>query len=615
MGCATVPVPIDRSGAVGGSIPLHVERVRALGRRRSGAVFALAGGPGQAASPFTQAFATLLRPALGSRDLIVFDQRGTGRSGVLRCPVLERELAPETGMPEVERVGAAIAGCAAQLGPRRAFYTTSDTVEDIEAVRREIGIERIALVGVSYGTKVALAYAERYPQHVERLVLDSTVEPDGPSPFGLETFAAVPRVLRGLCATAAGCQGITQDPAADLSSLISAIVGLGAGYVVGPDGRRRPATLDRVGLYSFLVAADAAPQLRLLFPAAVQSALRGDLAPILRLVTATAESSPDDPGSSPALFSTALFVATVCHEGPLPYDPNASPVERRAQTRERVDALPDSALFPFDRETALETSILDLCVRWPHSGRPAAPLAPPEGALTAAPTLILSGGQDLRTPLEEAQRVVARLPSGTLVLQPTLGHSVLGTDIGRCSRRALRLFFAGQNAGARCSDVTPLGRPVPIAPASIAEVPPAGGASGKRARTLTAVGRTIDDVSLGLLLASGSAGSSSVVRGGGLRAGRFRFKVEGLDPASVLGPGDDFSVVLKLFGVVYVPGVRVSGTLRLDGDLKLAGRVRITGGAPATGRLRVRSTRRGYALSGTLDGRRVRARVPSQGGL
>ena len=62
-------------------------------------------------------------------------------------------------------------------------------------MRQAIGVERIALFGVSYGTKVALAYAARYPQHVERLVLDSVVELDGPEPVLAGELAAVPRVL------------------------------------------------------------------------------------------------------------------------------------------------------------------------------------------------------------------------------------------------------------------------------------------------------------------------------------------------------------------------------------------------------------------------------------
>ena len=85
--------------------------------------------------------------ALGNKDLVLFDQRGTGRSGVLRCPGLEGR--------QIGNVDAAVKACANAIGPRRRFYTTWDSAQDIEAVRRALGIGKITLIGVSYGTKLA----------------------------------------------------------------------------------------------------------------------------------------------------------------------------------------------------------------------------------------------------------------------------------------------------------------------------------------------------------------------------------------------------------------------------------------------------------------------------
>ena len=59
---------------------------------------------------------------------------------------------------------------------------------------------RLTLYGVSYGTKVAMVYAALYPDRVERLVLDSVVDPLGPDPSTSTLFAAVPRVMRDVCA-------------------------------------------------------------------------------------------------------------------------------------------------------------------------------------------------------------------------------------------------------------------------------------------------------------------------------------------------------------------------------------------------------------------------------
>jgi len=236
--CAKITVPLDRSGAVPGTISLHAERLRPRGPRQ-GAMFALAGGPGEAASPYIFDWAFTFAPALRNRDLVVFDQRGTGLSGALRCRGL---FVPVTRTP-LEQAQAA-ERCAQTLGPRRAFYTTRDSVDDIDAVRRAVGVDKITLFGVSYGTKVALGYAAKYPQHVERLVLDSVVEPNGPGAFGQESLAAIPRVLRTLCLR--GCEGVTKDVLDDLKAVLASMRGgLLHGPLVGVDGRRQRARIGR----------------------------------------------------------------------------------------------------------------------------------------------------------------------------------------------------------------------------------------------------------------------------------------------------------------------------------------------------------------------------------
>ena len=230
--CARLAVPLDRSGATPGKVSLFVGRVRASRRPSRGAVFVLAGGPGQSA---TEAFGGdglgMLAPALQRRDLIVFDQRGTGRSGLLRCPALESSNLFDAGL--------AAGRCAGQLGARRHHYTSRASVEDIEAIRRELGYPRITLYGTSYGVKVALGYALTYPGNVERLVLDSVVEPGGQDPLFRHSLAATPRVLRALCRSR--CRTFTRDPLADLETLVRRMAARPLrGYLVDRRGRRGP---------------------------------------------------------------------------------------------------------------------------------------------------------------------------------------------------------------------------------------------------------------------------------------------------------------------------------------------------------------------------------------
>ena len=76
--CAPLTVPLDRSGKTPGTIALTVQRKSASVAGGQSAVIALAGGPGQAADPLGEDLAQAIAPALSTRDLLVFDQRGTG---------------------------------------------------------------------------------------------------------------------------------------------------------------------------------------------------------------------------------------------------------------------------------------------------------------------------------------------------------------------------------------------------------------------------------------------------------------------------------------------------------------------------------------------------------
>ena len=94
---------------------------------------------------------------------------------------------------------AAVRACAAKLGSRRQFYGTDDVVADIDALRRALGVDKIALDGISYGTYVGERYALAHPGHVSKLVLDSVVPHVGLCDLGVVEFRGTARVLRSVC--------------------------------------------------------------------------------------------------------------------------------------------------------------------------------------------------------------------------------------------------------------------------------------------------------------------------------------------------------------------------------------------------------------------------------
>src|SRR6266576_1050343 len=120
--CGTVTVPLDRTGATGGSIALHVEVLPAAGTAR-GVMFLIAGGPGQgSAGSFDLAPGfgrELMQYMFPGFTLVAFDNRGTGQSGVLRCPALQAVT-----VATVEQEAAHARDCADVIGPARVFYAT-----------------------------------------------------------------------------------------------------------------------------------------------------------------------------------------------------------------------------------------------------------------------------------------------------------------------------------------------------------------------------------------------------------------------------------------------------------------------------------------------------------
>ena len=66
----------------------------------------------------------------------------------------------------------------------------------MEAIRAKLGVEKLTLFGISYGTELAIAYARAFPQHVDKLILDSTVDADDRDPFATVNFRAMGPTLR-----------------------------------------------------------------------------------------------------------------------------------------------------------------------------------------------------------------------------------------------------------------------------------------------------------------------------------------------------------------------------------------------------------------------------------
>jgi pimeloyl-ACP methyl ester carboxylesterase len=573
--CAVLTVPLDHSGAVPGRLLLRVRRQVTDSRAGIPLTLVLAGGPGYASATVPEH----AWEAFG-RDTLFLDQRGTG-AGALRCRDLEAATATDAGREA--------AACATLLGDRRGFFRTSDTVEDIEALRTELGIDRLTIVGSGYGAYVAQRFALSHPDHVERLLLDSPVDAAGLDPLYVDSVAAARRVLPALCRSA--CQGFTRDVLADTSRLVKRLAAAPLrGTIVGPTGHRRSATLTRQELLYVLLSGDddflTTPE----YPAAVWSALRGDAAPILRLKRrATAHPLK----LRPRIASVATYAATLCEEVRFPWSWHATAEERDAAAFETEMAMDPGLAAPFDPGTLVRSDLMRLCRRWPTAS-PGPPADP--GPMPDVPVLVLSSPESTRYSLETARRTAARFPHGKLLETPGMTPP-FGFAGAVCVAVASERFLNGERVPKRCPRSSPGVRPFPPVPRSLGDLRPVKGVPGRRGRLLHALGATfgdlVDSFYADAILNLGPQFFEAGLRAGGLRGGSFAITE------------NTFS--LKRYE--YVPGVRL--TSRWKNGARVIGPVLIDGPGSLNGVVRLKEGPRdlSFLVRGRIAGRRVRAKV------
>ncbi len=576
--CATLQVPLNRAEPAGRQIPLAVQRIPASGPH-TGTLVLLAGGPGQPAIPsFEQLIAPLASsPQLRGYELVAFDQRGTGQSGFLRCST---KRIPES----VSTATAYFGACGEQLGQSRGDYTSQESVEDLESLRIALGGTPLSLLAVSYGGRVAGMYAHEHPQGLARMVLDSPTALAGDSALGIPSRRALPRVLDSALCGRGACRSFTTDDYEALTRLMARLArGPIHARIFNGRGRLHETTITEARVFGLLSSIDLSSSLRDLVPAAIAAAADGQPAPLARLTANLAASPPPQllgeqtplplaaqPRAEYSAISLMLFAATVCSETELPWAAGSQPPTRGATLDGWLAALTPGLTAPFSPGLIAREAPISVCLDWP----PTTPAPPPPGGVSAVPTLILGGEDDLRTPYEQDEQIALGYSDVRLLEIPATGHSTFTTDLSGCAHRAALAFLVTGAFPGPCP-TSSVPQAVPLPPASLREVRPAGAGPGLAGRVAAATAVTLEDV-------FGQPPPS----GGGLRGGCWERR----------GP-----MKLALRGLVDVDGVSVSGTVGVRGADDLVGTLQIRGRLAGTLRLR------GHALRGGLGGARVQA--------
>jgi pimeloyl-ACP methyl ester carboxylesterase len=420
--CGTVRVPLRRAQPGLGTTTVAYMVIRHANRSRpaAGTVAVNPGGPGASAIAEAATFAGLFGDLLDDHDLLLVDPRGVNRSDPIDC-------GPAGAIGQVatrDDLTRWAGNCGRVLGSRARAYTSAETADDIDAVRAKLGVDRLDLLGESYGTYLMQVYAQRHPRHVRSIVLSSAYPLDFDM-WGRPTVRAARRAIRLMCERSGGrCDG--ERVLADVARLSERLRRDPIGYET--DGRRR--LLDDTTLASVVYqAASDAPGGLADVPRMVRAALRGDnellVGAARELLTPVSGSAGSVRTAAPASeeqpFNVGQTVAVVCNDYPTLWDRRASVPVRLRQFAAGRAALPESTFWPFGKR-AWTSGINDrgnLCVRWPDrhgSGRQTGAPFPD------VPVLVMSGDMDTNTPTEEGRLAARRFKRAAVVEVPNVGH-------------------------------------------------------------------------------------------------------------------------------------------------------------------------------------------------
>lgn len=404
--CGTLSVPENRQQTGNRSEGRMLELAWAVIPARSASfepdpVFFLAGGPGQSARDIAPIMQGPFGDVNRTRDLIFLDQRGTGGSNALTCDFDEELMMSEDNLDELNRQ---LRTCLDGLDAEVEHYTTRDGAADLEALREELGLERINLVGGSYGTRMAQVYLREYPDHVRSVILDGVV----PSrlKLGSEHSEKLDQALENLfraCAEDPECDERFPDLGQRFDELKSSYAEQGVEIQVTHPRTGIAETLDftdemLAGSLRFLAYS---PEAQMMIPYLVHEA--------------ATTGSPD------RLAAQALIVGDQMSDA-IAIGLNFA-----------VGCSEDWPHWPRGRDdtgTLLGNSMRDLyesvCAWWPADPVGAEFFAP---FSSDVPVLILSGERDPVTPPEYGDEAAAQFPNSVHLVAEGRGH-IVGTN--RC---------------------------------------------------------------------------------------------------------------------------------------------------------------------------------------
>tara|TARA_B100000700_G_scaffold331533_1_gene465283 strand:+ start:1106 stop:2608 length:1503 start_codon:yes stop_codon:yes gene_type:complete len=402
LNCGFVTVPENYEQPEAKQIEIHYAVIPSIQENsQPDPLLILAGGPGQAATELTPMIARIFADVRKQRDIVLIDQRGTGKSNPLSCDVNRPdELVRSDDEQALDEVAAE---CLAQYPDVDVTqYNTPNAIRDFERVRETLNIAQWNLYGGSYGSRVGLKYLQQAPEAVRTATLDAVAPPQVViGPFGFNGSLAFDNMLQD-CQQQKPCvqrfpnlkQQYNQvmELLAQESVLLDTEDPLSAEPIKIRLTPGRFSSVVRLALYN--------PATRQLLPYAISEAKTSNYKPILGLMGGTTTAVQNS-------IYLGLMLSVVCRED----------LPRATESLLQQDANNEF----IGGKTA--QAFVDLCKGWQTTPAPADFAEP---VTSEKPILLLSGTQDPVTPPRWADIAARTLPNSLHVIAPYAGHTIAG---------------------------------------------------------------------------------------------------------------------------------------------------------------------------------------------
>lgn len=417
--CGDLQVWENRAAKAGRKIPIHVAVLPAFSPDPApDPVLFFEGGPGYPGTKSVKEIGDLLRDLRKDRDIIFYDQRGTGLSHSLACELPGHADNPQGYLIDLFPLEP-LRACLPKLQEKAdlRLYTSSIAMDDVDEIREWLGYERLNLFGISYGSRAAQVYLRQHGDHVRSVVLMGVVPMNDRMPLPFARFAqtSLDRVIDD-CQDTPECRAAFPGLRKDLQKIFAELDrGPVRATFTNPD-TEKPAQVEMnrsvfsAALRSMLYDAD----LYISVPLFIHQAAGGDYSLIARRAYEYGKEGDD--------WSRGMYLSITCAEDIPGID---------------MKDVPAAIAGTFLTDDRIRQQV-NACAFWPRADLPAGFGEPVQ---SIAPVLLLSGWMDPVTPPEQATEVAQHLPNSLHLIARDAGHGPFGLENEACEWRILHDFI------------------------------------------------------------------------------------------------------------------------------------------------------------------------------